>query len=80
MAVWAYRMQPLECDAVLFKGELHAWDHPDMHDGWKALISGHLKIRTITGRHFEVMNEPYVRKLAAELVECLREKQPLYPH
>ena len=79
MAVWAYRMQPLEHDAVFFKGELHAWDHPDVHDGWKSLILGDLEIRTIAGRHFEVMSEPYVQKLAAELVECLRDKQSRRP-
>ena len=78
MAVWSCRMHPLQCDAVLLKGKLHAWDHPDLHDGWKRLILGHLETRSIPGHHFEVLHEPFVQELAAELTECLAASQSRY--
>jgi len=79
MAVLAYRMQPLECDAVLFKGELQPWDDPDLHDGWNKLIQGTLEIRTVSGRHGEIMIEPHVRKLAYELTDCLERRYARRP-
>jgi len=79
MAVWAYPIAPCDCDAVLFKGGLEAWDHPDVHDGWRALIRGDLEIQTISGRHLEVMNEPNVRTLAAALADCLGRRYACRP-
>ena len=71
IAVWSARLQPHRCDAVLLKGNLDAWAHPDMHDGWKTLVRGNLEVRSIDGRHSELMREPYVKQLAAELKGCL---------
>ena len=46
-----------------------------MRDG---TIRGGLEIRPIPGRHFEIMKEPHVRTLAAELAECLEERHARY--
>jgi oxalate---CoA ligase len=74
-AVDAYRLRPLHCDAVLLKTRLAGWDHPVVHDGWKDVIAGRLEMRTIAGQHAEVINEPFVRTLAAELSVCLEARQ-----
>jgi len=63
----------------VFKTNIAGWDNPDLHEGWKAMILGNVEMRAIDGRHFEVVNEPFVRKLAAGLTECLREKQSRNP-
>jgi thioesterase domain-containing protein len=73
MAVASHAMRPLRCEAVLLKANLRAIDHPDMHDGWKALILGSLEIRAIDAGHLQVMNEPFVDELAAALTECLKQ-------
>jgi acyl-CoA synthetase (AMP-forming)/AMP-acid ligase II/thioesterase domain-containing protein/acyl carrier protein len=73
-AVRAYPIAPCDCDAVLLKGELRAWDHPDLHDGWRALVRGDLEIRTISGGHWDIIAEPHVRTLAAELADCLEQR------
>jgi thioesterase domain-containing protein len=67
----AYRAQPYDGDATLFKAELYAWAHTDAHDGWKKLIRGSLEIRPIPGGHNEIMNQPHVRTVAAELSDAL---------
>jgi acyl-CoA synthetase (AMP-forming)/AMP-acid ligase II/thioesterase domain-containing protein len=70
-----YRAQPYDGSAVLFKAELYAMSHPDLHDGWHKLIKGGLEIRPVPGLHTSIMKEPHVRTLAAELAECLEERQ-----
>ena len=72
-----YRAAPHDGSAVLFKAELYARSHQDSHDGWHRLIRGGLEIRAIPGRHFEIMNEPHVRRLAAELAACLEERHAI---
>jgi len=79
VAVWAYPIAPCDCDAVLFKGELNAWDHPDTHDSWRTLIRGNLEIRTVSGHHLEVMREPHARTVAAELADCLERRYARRP-
>jgi len=74
-----YPIAPCDCDAVLFKGKLDAWDHPDMHDGWRALVRGDLEIRTISGGHWDIITEPNVRTLAAELADCLERRYARRP-
>jgi acyl-CoA synthetase (AMP-forming)/AMP-acid ligase II/thioesterase domain-containing protein/acyl carrier protein len=69
-----YRAQPYDGSAVLFKAELYAMSHPDLHDGWHKLIKGGLEIRPVPGLHTSIMKEPHVRTLAAELAECLEER------
>ncbi|MGE0650495.1 MAG: AMP-binding protein [Alphaproteobacteria bacterium] len=68
-----YRPRPYDGDAVLFKAQRNAWNHPDQHDGWYRLIKGNLEIRPITGTHFEIMNQPHVRTVAAELADALEQ-------
>lgn len=80
MAARAYRMRPCECDAILFKGDLRPYDHPDMHDGWLEFIRGHLETRSTGGYHLEVLNEPHVRVLAAELADCIKQRQSKTPY
>ena len=79
MAIQAYRMRPCECDAVLLKGELNPLYDPHMHDDWEEFIRGHLDIRSIHGRHLEVLNETHARSLAAELAHCIRRSRPAGP-
>ncbi|MQA67291.1 MAG: AMP-binding protein [Alphaproteobacteria bacterium] len=70
-----YRPRPYDGDAVLFKAERNAWNHPDQHDGWYGLIEGRLEVRPITGTHFEIMNQPHVRTVAKELAAALAKAQ-----
>ncbi|MQA67497.1 MAG: alpha/beta fold hydrolase, partial [Alphaproteobacteria bacterium] len=67
----AYRAQPYDGDATLFKCELYAWAHADQHNGWKELIRGNLDIRPIPGGHYEIMTQPHVRTIAKELAAAL---------
>jgi acyl-CoA synthetase (AMP-forming)/AMP-acid ligase II/thioesterase domain-containing protein/acyl carrier protein len=73
-----YRARPYDGDATLFKAELYAWAHTDQHDGWYDLIKGKLEIRPISGRHFEIVNQPHVRTLARELVDALEKAQAAF--
>jgi acyl-CoA synthetase (AMP-forming)/AMP-acid ligase II/thioesterase domain-containing protein/acyl carrier protein len=66
-ALEAVRLQPVRCDAMLLKGRLHAWDHPDLHDGWTGLVLGALEVHAIDAPHAEFMQEPHVRQVAAVL-------------
>jgi acyl-CoA synthetase (AMP-forming)/AMP-acid ligase II/thioesterase domain-containing protein/acyl carrier protein len=68
-----YRARPYDGDAVLFKAQRNAWNHPDEHDGWYGLIKGRLEVRPIPGTHFEIMNQPHVRTVAAELADVLEQ-------
>jgi thioesterase domain-containing protein len=72
LAVHSYRMRPCDCDAVLFTGELGTWDDRGMHEGWKEFVLGDLEIRPIKGAHDDILSEPHVRLLAAELSDCLK--------
>ncbi len=67
--------QPYDGDAVLFKAELPALKHSDIHDGWHKLIKGPLEIRPVPGQHFDFIMEPHVHTLAAELSTCLSRVQ-----
>ncbi len=40
--------------------------------------AGGLEIRSISGRHFEIMKEAHVRTLSAELAECPEELHARY--
>jgi thioesterase domain-containing protein len=70
-----YRPQPYDGDATLFKGKLFSWSHEDQHEGWKKLIRGKLEIRPVPAYHYEIMQLPHVRMLAAELTDALRKAQ-----
>jgi acyl-CoA synthetase (AMP-forming)/AMP-acid ligase II/thioesterase domain-containing protein/acyl carrier protein len=67
----AYRAQPYDGNATLFKCERSARTPADAHDGWYKLVKGKLEIRPIPGTHHEIVNQPYVPSLAEELAEAL---------
>jgi acyl-CoA synthetase (AMP-forming)/AMP-acid ligase II/thioesterase domain-containing protein/acyl carrier protein len=75
-ALAAYRLGPLDCDAVLFSTRLVGRTHPVMYDGWRTLIKGKLERRTLPGGHRQLFDEPFVRALASELDDCLQRRQP----
>jgi acyl-coenzyme A synthetase/AMP-(fatty) acid ligase/thioesterase domain-containing protein/acyl carrier protein len=71
-----YKPRPYGGDATLFKAEQrHAWTHADAHDGWFELIKGKLEIRPIPGGHYEIVRQPHVQELAAELSDALNQAQ-----
>jgi thioesterase domain-containing protein len=71
----SYEARPYDGDATLFKAELYAWNHADTHEGWRELIKGNLEIRPIPGRHYEIVDQPHVQALAAELADALNKAQ-----
>ena len=71
----SYRARAYDGDATLFKAERYAWTHADQHEGWHRLIKGKLTIRPISGRHYEIVKQPHVRTLAAELADALEKAQ-----
>ncbi|MQA65516.1 MAG: AMP-binding protein [Alphaproteobacteria bacterium] len=74
----AYRVQPYDGDATLFKAELSARTHSDAHDGWYKLVRGRLEIRPIPGTHHEIMNQPHVRTVAVELADEIDKARAAY--
>jgi thioesterase domain-containing protein len=52
---------------------LSAWRPPDL--GWGPLAKGGLSIKKISGAHDNILTEPRVRTLAAELQACLNAAQ-----
>jgi thioesterase domain-containing protein len=70
-----YKAQPYDGDATLFRAEPYAWAHPESREGWKELIKGKLEIRPISGRHYEIVHQPHVQSLAAELKDVLKHAQ-----
>ncbi len=64
-------LAPYDGAAVLFKAELPALLDREVHDGWRNIIKGDLETRPIHGRHADVMIEPTVCELAAELKDCI---------
>jgi len=43
----------------------------DETTGWGALTSGEIEIHTVSGNHFTIVREPYVRNLAEQLADCI---------
>jgi thioesterase domain-containing protein len=39
----------------------------DLHDGWRELVEGRIKVHEITGNHINIIKEPHVRLLAEKL-------------
>ncbi len=76
MAVRAYRPQRYEGDAVLFKASPYAWMPKDAHKGWRDLIGGALEIRSVSGNHDTLLEEPHVQTVAEKLSDCLDARQP----
>jgi thioesterase domain-containing protein len=70
-----YKPRTYDGNAILFKAERYAWTHADAHDGWRDLVKGRLEIRPIPGRHYEIVRQPHVQDLAAELAGALDRAQ-----
>jgi len=66
-----YKARPYDGDATLFMAARDVWTHADAHDRWRDLITGKLEIRPIQGTHYEIVRQPHVRTLAAELSDAL---------
>ena len=70
-AVRDYQMLPMNGEAVLFRAKASPGEPPEMRNAWREFIRGNLEIREIECNHMEIMNEPHVQKLAAELSDYL---------
>jgi thioesterase domain-containing protein len=46
----------------------------DLKEGWQALAAGGVEIHEIDGDHINIIKEPFVGQLAAELGACIDEK------
>jgi acetoacetyl-CoA synthetase len=75
LAIRRYRIKPYAGDAVLFAAGRYPWERADALEGWRALIGGSLRVRTIPGVHHEIVDEPHVRILAQELSDALGESR-----
>jgi thioesterase domain-containing protein len=75
LAIRRYRIKPYAGDAVLFAAGRYPWERADALEGWRALIRGSLRVRTIPGVHHEIVDEPHVRVLAQELSDALGESR-----
>lgn len=73
-AILNYTLSPYDGPVVLFKAELnHLPDSPEGDLGWGRLARGGLTIHEIPGTHFQLLQEPNVRLLAAALESHLGE-------
>ena len=55
--------------------EHYAWSHPDAWEGWHSLVRGGLEVRPIPGHHYQIVKEPHVQALAAELADCIEKRR-----
>jgi thioesterase domain-containing protein len=73
-AMWEYRPQPYAGRITLFASEEQPTSIDIARDpclGWGAWAEGGVEVRRVPGRHLDMIREPNVRVLAAELSECL---------
>ena len=70
-----YDARTYDGGAVLFQAEPYAWSHPDTRNEWHSLVRGGLEVRMIPGNHSQIIKEPYVHPLAAELADCLEKRR-----
>jgi amino acid adenylation domain-containing protein len=71
-AILDYTLAPYDGQVVLFKAERnHLPDSPEGDLGWGPLAKGGLVIHHIPGTHFQLLQEPSVRVLAATLEQHL---------
>jgi amino acid adenylation domain-containing protein len=69
-ALWSYKPSPYDGSMTLFRpiDYEHAGD-PTL--GWRRLAKGGVRVHLLPGRHGDLVKEPGVRGLAAELEQCL---------
>jgi amino acid adenylation domain-containing protein len=71
-----YVTPPSACKVTLFRAEREATESYYRLGFWAQLAGGGVDVRPIEGEgitHFEIMKEPHVEKLAAELTRCIAE-------
>ena len=71
----SYDARPYDGGAVLFRVEHYAWSHLDTRNGWHSLVRGRLEVRQIPGDHYQLIREPHVQTLAAELADCIEKRR-----
>ncbi|MFI6479291.1 amino acid adenylation domain-containing protein [Nonomuraea sp. NPDC050663] len=72
-AMLDYTFEPYDGPVVLFKAERnHLPDSPEGDLGWSALAKGPLHLHQIPGNHFQLLQEPNVRRIAARLESYLK--------
>jgi amino acid adenylation domain-containing protein len=67
---------PSPCKVTLFRAEREATESYYRLGFWAQLAGGGVEVHPIEGEgitHFEIMKEPHVQKLAAELTRCIEE-------
>jgi amino acid adenylation domain-containing protein len=73
-AVKDYEPQTYAGDVTLFLASDLTADY-DLLDGWRELVSGEIATFEISGDHNNIIKEPHVRALAAQLRACLDNAQ-----
>ncbi|HEX7721554.1 MAG TPA: amino acid adenylation domain-containing protein [Pyrinomonadaceae bacterium] len=69
-AVKDFEPQVYAGDVTLFLASDLTSDY-DLHDGWKELVRGKIETHEISGNHINIIKEPHVGALAAQLRECI---------
>jgi aspartate racemase len=71
-AMQNYRPQASSRAVTLLKADEQAnAEAPDETMGWGALTTGEIEIHSVPGSHFTLVREPYVRRLAEQLADCI---------
>jgi aspartate racemase len=70
-AARAYRPSVYSGRVVVFRPEAAGPLRLEGATGWAPLATGGIEVREVPGEHHTIMQEPYVRALAASLRECL---------
>jgi thioesterase domain-containing protein len=79
-ALTNYRPQPYPGPITLIRaGTLPLFSPPEYDLGWGRIATGRLDIKVIPGAHDNILAEPRVRLLAAQLRACLRESASMIP-
>lgn len=69
-----YVPQVYEGDVTLFRATHQPLGiYPDPTLGWDGLVAGELEIHDVEGHHGSIVAEPYVRKLAEKMLDCLEQ-------
>jgi amino acid adenylation domain-containing protein len=72
----SYELRSYPERIVLFRaGEKGLRGLEEPGDGWQRYAAGGLEIHELDGDHGNILNEPYVQSLAAELRQCLERAQ-----
>jgi len=69
-AVKDFEPQVYSGDVALFLASDLTSDY-DLSDGWRELVRGRIETHEISGNHINIIKEPHVGALAAQLLECI---------